>query len=75
MREIMIHNKAFVEAVEREQKKQGVTQAEFAQYLGVSQGALSKFYSRGIRDGVVIKVLAKFPYLAHFFASVDSNRN
>ena len=69
----MIHNKPFVDAVKREQEGRGETQAEFSRYIGVSQGALSKFYRRGIRDGVVIRVLTKFPRLAVFFASENSS--
>jgi len=69
----MIHNKPFVDATKREQKVRGLTQAEFSRWIGVSQGALSKFYKRGVKDGIVIKVLAKVPDLAHFFASKDSD--
>jgi len=68
-----MNNKPFVEAVMREQEKRGGTQAEFARYIDVSQGALSKFYTRGVRGGIVVKVLSKFPDLAHFFASEYSD--
>jgi hypothetical protein len=68
-----MNNRPFVEAVKREQEKRGNTQAEFANYIEISQGALSKFYGRGVRGGIVIKVLAKFPDLAHFFASGHSD--
>jgi len=71
----MIHNEAFVRAVQKKQEKRGVTQAAFARYIGVSQGALSKFYGRGIKDGIVIRVLAKFPELAIFFALNNADRN
>lgn len=69
----MINNKSFVDAVKKEQKKRGENQAQFSRYIGVSQGALSKFYNRGAKDGIVTKVLAKFPQLAVFFASEVSN--
>ena len=69
----MIHNKSFVDAIKREQRVRGLTQAEFSRWIGVSQGALSKFYGRGVKDGIVIKVLAKLPHLAHFFVSNNSN--
>ena len=69
----MIHNKPFVDAVKREQEGQKLIQAEFAKWIGVSQGALSKFYKRGVKDGVVIKVLTKLPHLAVFFAQNDSD--
>jgi DNA transposition AAA+ family ATPase len=75
MEKIMVHNEAFVEAVKEKQDRTGMTQAAFARYIGVSQGALSKFYGRGVKDGVVIKVLAKFPELAVFFALNYVNRN
>lgn len=69
----MIHNKPFVDAIKREQRTRGLTQAEFSNWIGVSQGALSKFYKRGVRDGIVIRVLAKLPDLAVFFAQNDSD--
>jgi hypothetical protein len=71
----MIHNEAFVRAVQEEQEKRWPTQAAFARYIGVSQGALSKFYGRGIKDGIVVRVLAKFPELAVFFALNNAGRN
>ena len=69
----MIYNKPFVDAVRREQEGRGETQAEFSRHIGVSQGALSKFYNRGVKDGVIVRILAKFPHLAIFFASEISN--
>ena len=69
----MINNKPFVDAVRSEQKKRGENQAQFSEYIEVSQGALSKFYSKGTKDGIVTKVLAKFPHLAIFFVSEVSN--
>jgi transcriptional regulator with XRE-family HTH domain len=69
----MPNNKPFVEAVRKEQEAMGKNQAEFSRYIGVSEGTLSKFYRRGIKDGMVTKVLAKFPHLAHFFVSEHSN--
>jgi len=71
----MIHNEAFVRAVQEKQGKRRMTQAAFARYIGVSQGALSKFYGRGIKDGIVVRVLAKFPELAVFFALNNAGRN
>jgi DNA transposition AAA+ family ATPase len=75
MERAMIYNEAFVKAVKEKQEKSEMTQAAFARYIGISQGALSKFYSRGIKDGVVIRVLAKFPELAVFFALNNAGRN
>lgn len=69
----MIHNAAFVKAVKEKQKKLGMTQAEFARHIEVTQGALSKFYGRGVKDGVTIKVLIRFPRLAVFFAPENSS--
>lgn len=69
----MINNKPFVDAVKREQRRRKDNQAQFSEYIGVSQGALSKFYNKGTKDGIVTKVLAKFPHLAIFFASEVSN--
>jgi transcriptional regulator with XRE-family HTH domain len=71
----MIHNEAFVRAVQEKQKKRKMTQGAFAKDIGVSQGALSKFYRRGIKDGIVIRVLAKFPELAVFFASNNAGKS
>jgi DNA-binding transcriptional regulator YiaG len=60
-----IENEAFVHAVRTTQRKLEMTQEEFAEYIGIHQASLSKFYSRGIKDGIVIKVLRKHPDLAH----------
>jgi len=75
MEKAMVHNEAFVKAVKEKQEKRGMTQAAFARYIGVSQGALSKFYGRGIKDGVVTRMLAKFPELAVFFVLNNAGRN
>lgn len=64
-----MNNKAFVSAVMKEQEKLEMTQAQFAIYIDVSQGGLSKFYDRGVKGGILTKILAKFPDLVHFFAS------
>ena len=60
-------NETFVSAVGTIQRELRMTQEEFAEYLGINQGSLSKFYIRGIKDGIVIKVLRKYPHLAHLF--------
>jgi transcriptional regulator with XRE-family HTH domain len=69
----MIHNKPFVDAIKKEQRNRRLTQAEFARWIGISQGALSKFYKRGVKDSVVTLSLAKLPDLAVFFAQNDSD--
>lgn len=61
-------NEAFVNAAMREQEKLEMTQAQFAVHIDVSQGGLSKFYNRGVKDGITVKILRRFPHLAHFFA-------
>jgi len=66
-------NQAFVEAVKGKQEKMKMTQSEFSDYLDCSQGALSKFYRRGIKDGLVVKVLRRFPELGSLFASGHSS--
>ena len=71
--EMEVENRAFVEAVKREQQRRGSGQVAFSQYLGITQGALSKFYKRGPKDNVVIKILRKFPHLVIYFASEDTN--
>lgn len=68
-----MENQAFVEGVKGKQGEVQMTQSEFSDYLGCSQGALSKFYRRGIKDGLVIKILRRFPELGYLFASGDSN--
>lgn len=70
-----MHNEAFVNAVKGKQRELGMNQVEFSNHLGVSEGALSKFYRRGVKDGIAIRVLVKFPGLLRFFASGVSNRN
>ena len=62
-------NQVFVEAVMRKQEEMKMTQSQFSVYLDCSQGALSKFYRRGIKDGLVVKVLRRFPELGSLFAS------
>jgi hypothetical protein len=63
-----IENEAFVNAVMIIQKTLGMTQMEFAEYIGVDQSCLCKFYLKGPKDNIVIKVLRKYPYLAYRFA-------
>lgn len=60
-------NETFVSAVGTVQRELGMTQEEFAEHLGINQGSLSKFYTRGIKDGIVIKILRKYPDLVHLF--------
>lgn len=71
--EMEIENYPFVQAVKREQERRGGGQVAFSQYLGITQGALSKFYKRGPKDNVVIKVLRKFPHLVVYLTSEDPN--
>ena len=66
-------NQAFVEAVREKQEEMKMTQGQFSDYLDCSQGALSKFYRRGIKDGLVIKVLRRFPELGYHFVSRHSS--
>jgi hypothetical protein len=60
-----IEMEAFVNAVRDIQKEWEMTQEEFGKYIGVSQSVLSKFYSTGPKERIVIKALRKFPHLVH----------
>ena len=60
-------NGVFINTVEITQKASGMTQREFAEYIRVSQATLSKFYSRGVKGGIIVKILRKYPHLAYYF--------
>lgn len=65
---MVVENETFVNAVKAAQKELGMTQTEFSEYLEIPhQGSLSKFYIRGPKDNIVIKILRKFPHLAYHF--------
>jgi len=62
-----VKNRAFVNAIAIIHRNSGMTQGEFAKYLGFSRIALFKLYTEGVKDGVIIKILRKYPYLANLF--------
>jgi len=59
----MIYNEPFVWAVRWQQEQLKMTQSAFARDLGIDQSTLSKFYTHGIKDNLLIKILQKYPYL------------
>lgn len=65
----MIYNEPFVWAVRWQQEQLKITQATFARHLGVNQATLSKFYTRGIKDNLIIKILRRFPHLVIYLAT------
>lgn len=62
-----VENEIFVNALKDIQREWEMTQEEFAEYIGISRASLSKFYCRGPKDGIVIKVLRRFPRLTYLF--------
>lgn len=69
--------KLLMKALKEKQEERGETQAQFAEYLDLSQPTLSRIYSndRGIGGHVLAKILAKYPEFASFFLSNYTYRN